>query len=85
MSSTRGNPNLIWRVVDGEAILLDTVTGYHFSLDPIGTDVWQSLQAGQSLDEIVSRIAKSYGTDEVTVRADVAELMSELQSANLWT
>jgi len=85
MSSTRGNPNLIWRVVDGEAILLDTTTGYHFSLDPIGTEVWQSLQAGDSVDDIVTRIARSYGTDEATVRADVTEFLNELQSAKLWT
>lgn len=85
MSSTRGNPNLIWRVVDDEAILLDTTTGYHFSLDPIGTEVWQSLQAGDSIDEIVARIARTYGTDEATVRSDVTEFMNELQSAKLWT
>jgi hypothetical protein len=85
MSATRGNPNLIWRVVDGEAILLDTTTGYHFSLDPIGTEVWQSLQAGDSVDDIVARIARTYGTDESTVRSDVTEFMNELQSAKLWT
>ena len=85
MSSPLGNPNLIWRLVDGEAILLDTATGYHFSLDPLGTEIWQALQARESVDDIVARIARKYGTDEATVRADVTDFMNDLQSAKLWT
>ncbi len=77
------NPNLIWRVVDGEAILLDTATGYHFSLDPIGTEVWQGLQGGESLDAIVARIAKTYGAEPDVVRNDVSEFLNELKSAKL--
>ena len=42
------NPNVIWRVVDGEAILLDTTTGYHFSFDSIGTEIWEGLQQGST-------------------------------------
>ena len=79
------NPNVIWRVVDGEAILLDTSTGYHFSLDPMGTNIWQSLQAGDAIGDIVSRIARTYGLDENTVRADVNDFLTELRSAKLWT
>jgi hypothetical protein len=83
-SAPKSNPNLIWRVVDGEAILLDTATGYHFSLDPIGTEIWQSLQASESIDDIVARIARTYAVDTKVVRADVAEFVNELQSARLW-
>lgn len=83
-SAPKPNPNLIWRVVDGEAILLDTATGYHFSLDPIGTEIWQSLQASESIDDIVARIARTYAVDSNVVRADVAEFVNELQSARLW-
>lgn len=86
MSADAGlNPNVIWRVVDGETILLDTSTGYHFSFDPMGTEIWQSLQAGDSVNDIVARIAREYSTDESIVRADVDEFVKELRSAKLWT
>ena len=77
------NPNLIWRVVDGEAILLDTATGYHFSLDPIGTEIWQGLQGGESIDAIVARISKMYEVELDVVRSDVVGFLDELRSAKL--
>jgi hypothetical protein len=79
------NPNLIWRVVDGEAILLDTATGYHFSLDPIGTEIWQGLQSGESVDAIVARISTTFGAEPAVVRNDVSEFLNELKSARLLT
>lgn len=84
MASSSANPNLIWRVVDDEAILLDTSSGYHFSLDPIGTQIWQGLQANEPVDDMVARIAREYGTDEAVVRADVTAFLDELRSAKLW-
>jgi len=77
------NPNLIWRVVDGEAILLDTTTGYHFSLDPIGTEIWQGLQSGESVEAIAARISKMYEAEPDVVRNDVSAFVDELRSARL--
>jgi len=79
------NPNLIWRVVDGEAILLDTATGYHFSLDPIGTEIWQSLQSGDTVDDIAARISRTYEVSPDVARKDVVEFLDELRSARLWS
>jgi coenzyme PQQ synthesis protein D (PqqD) len=80
----QSNPNVIWRVVDGEAILLDTTTGYHFSFDSIGTEIWEGLQQGSTVADIAAGIASKYGMDESIVRRDVSEFLAELRSAKLW-
>ena len=78
------NPNVIWRVVDGEAILLDTTTGYHFSFDAIGTEIWEGLQQGSTLADIAASISSKYAMDEGVVRQDVSDFLAELRSAKLW-
>jgi hypothetical protein len=81
---TARNPDLLWRVVGGEALLLDTSSGDYFSLDPIGTEIWTRLNDGEAPEHISSLIAQRYAIDEAVARRDVADLISELHAANLW-
>ena len=77
--------NIIWSVVDGEAVLLDTSSGHYFSMNPLATEIWSHLQTGNSVPQIVRSIADKYGIEEEIVRSDVSELIGELQSARLWS
>jgi hypothetical protein len=78
------NPDLLWRIVGDEALLLDTASGNYFSLDPIGTEIWKRLNYGEAIDEIAPDIARRYGTDETRVRGDVDDLLIELRDAGAW-
>jgi len=77
--------NIIWSIVDGEALLLDTSSGHYFSLNPIATEIWQRLQQGDSLADLVEVIATKYSVAKETIRRDVDELMSELRAAKILT
>jgi hypothetical protein len=37
--SAEPESRLVWRVVDGEALIVDLVSGRFFSLDRVGTEV----------------------------------------------
>lgn len=74
---------LVWRVVDDEALIVDLDSGGFFSLDPIGTEIWQGLHEGLSVAQIVAAIAAKYGADARTVQQDVAELLEELSREGL--
>jgi len=76
--------NIIWSIVDGEAVLLDTSSGHYFSLNPLATEIWSHLQTGDSVPQIVSTIAGKYSVEEEIVRSDVSDLIGELQAAKLW-
>jgi hypothetical protein len=73
----------VWRIVDDEALIVDLESGGFFSLDRVGTEVWQGLQDGLDLAQIVDAIAGKYGVDEQTVRRDVSELLEELSREGL--
>ena len=76
--------NIIWSIVDGEAVLLDTSSGHYFSLNPLATEIWSHLQTGNSVPQIVSTIAGKYSVEEEIVRSEVSDLIGELQAAKLW-
>lgn len=74
---------VVWGEMDGEALLLDLVSGSYFSLDELGKLIWEKLGDGQTEDEIVQSITESYEVDEATSRADVKEFLEKLQAAGL--
>ena len=77
-------PEVLCRVVGGEALLLDTASGHYFSLDPIGTEIWQQLTDGRGVDEIAADVAERHGAEVSRVRRDVLDLIDELRQAGLW-
>jgi hypothetical protein len=84
MSVSYDSSNIIWSIVDDEAVLLDTSSGHYFSLNPIATEIWKHLNDGDSVSQIVEKIAGRYAVGEEIVRGDVNELVSELRAAGLW-
>jgi hypothetical protein len=78
------NPDILWRVVGDEALLLDTISGNYFSLDPIATRIWNGLVKGESAESIASEIAESYSIDTARARSDIDDLIADLKNANIW-
>lgn len=70
---------IIWRVVDGEALLLDGDTGYYFSLDESGTIVWNLLNECDDLESVVSQLAKNRNCDKTEAQQMVADLLTTLK------
>ncbi len=83
--SNRVDPtNIVWSVVDDEAVLLDTSSGHYFSLNPLGTEVWKQLHQGDSIPHIIRTVTDKYKVEEEIVGRDVSELIAELRAARLW-
>jgi hypothetical protein len=83
-AGSRPNPDVLWRVVGEEALLLDTVSGNYFSLDPIATEIWVKLTEGESPEQIAAAMAKKYSIEEDRARNDVDELVAEMRDADIW-
>jgi hypothetical protein len=83
VSEGTASPNILWSVVDGEAVLLDTASGNYFSMNPIATDLWERLQQGASVDQVVAMVADKYRVGEATVRGDLEEFIGELRRSGI--
>lgn len=78
------NPDILWRVVGDEALLLDTISGNYFSLDPIATEIWVRLNKGDEADLIANVVSERYSIDADRARDDIADLVQDLQDAGIW-
>jgi hypothetical protein len=66
--------------IDGEVILIQLETGYYYSLDGLGAQVWTGLVDGREPDALVGELSASLGDD---ARAAVFGLLHELHSEQL--
>jgi hypothetical protein len=74
---------ITYKVVDGQAILLNLENGTYFSLNAVGTDFWDRLDGQQTIAQHATVIAEDYHTDLVQVSADLLELAEELYEIRL--
>lgn len=83
----RPHPDVVWRDVDGEVVLLQVVTGEYFGLDPIGSRVWVLMQPdgeqGTSLTDLLPRVIAEFDVDPATATADVTALLEQLTAQQL--
>lgn len=71
------------RVFDGELVVLDLEGGEYFALDAIGTELWNGLESGKSVEEIASSIVRDYDVTLDRALADLAALCDELVTRRL--
>jgi len=77
------SPEVLFQEVSGETVLLDLSSENYFGLDEIGTRIWELLNGGSSVGEVVDALLEEYDTDRKTLESDVAELLENLAEAGL--
>jgi hypothetical protein len=70
--------DVIFRELDGEAILLNLATGMYFGLDQIGTRLWALITESGSLRHAVDVMAAEYDVDRPALERDALELTGQL-------
>jgi hypothetical protein len=71
------------KVIDGEAILINVVTGRYYSLENAGCVAWLYLSAGVPFTETVQAIADRYAVEAGVVITDLRALIDELAAEEL--
>ena len=54
------NSSVLWRELDGEAILLNPKEGCSYNLNNVGTLIWKMLDGEHSIDDIAKAICEYY-------------------------
>jgi hypothetical protein len=82
-SVVRPSPDVVFQMIDQEAVLLDLKSSRYFGLEEIGSRIWTLLQSPQPLAAVIARMAQEYDVAEAQVRADTLRLVGELKRAGL--
>ena len=79
----RARQEVLFRELDGEAVLLEVSSGRYFGLDEVATRIWCLLREHDSVDRIVDRLLEEYEVDEARLRRDVDEFVEQLVAQRL--
>jgi hypothetical protein len=77
------NRAVLWRELDGEAILLDPQSGYSYSLNAVGTLIWIMLDGTHSLEDIAGAICEKYEVEQAQAIQDIDHLVMDLRTCKL--
>lgn len=73
-----------WRVLDGEAVIINNQTSYYYSLNGTGTFVWNLLVDNEmTLDEIVENVSSRYELEGDEIRGDITAILDNLYNEKL--
>lgn len=75
--------NVLFRDLDGEGVLLNLQTGEYYGLNRVGTEVWRSLLASESVAAIHSHLLEEYEVSPETLWRDLEELVAEMDAKGL--
>jgi Coenzyme PQQ synthesis protein D (PqqD) len=83
MRTLRLSPDVVFRDLEGEVVILDLARGRYFGLNPVGTRVWALIDAGTPVDRIVATVAGEYDAERAQIERDVLALIDELSLRGL--
>jgi hypothetical protein len=72
------NPDVLFRELDGEAVLLNLDAGMYYGLDPVGTKIWELIGEYGSLQLVFDAMLREYDVDATILENDLLRLVSEL-------
>jgi len=83
MPQFRLSPDVLYRDLEGQAVILDLSSGLYFGLNEVGTRIWTLIGEGRSVADIVQILSHEYEADASNIERDVRELADALLSRNL--
>jgi len=76
-------PDVVFRPVAGEAVILDLVSQRYFSLDETGTRMWQLLADSGDPVQVVEALLSEYEVERAVLERDLAALVETLLAEGL--
>jgi hypothetical protein len=74
----RRNEKTLTGQLHDELVMMDIDQGKYFSLNNVGTRIWELLENPMSQDELCSALMEEYEVDEEQCREETGELLREM-------
>jgi hypothetical protein len=73
----------VFRELDGEAVILQLEAGMYYGLDPVGTRLWQLIEAHGQLRPVLDAALQEFDVASDVLERDLIELVSGLAEKHL--
>ncbi len=74
---------VLFRDLDGEAVLLATESGKYFGLNEVGTRMWSLLRLHGNVEAVCDSLLAEYDVSEEHLREDIARFVDTLADRGL--
>jgi hypothetical protein len=82
-SRVRWGGDILFRNLDGEAVLVSLESSTYFGLDLVGTRVWELIGERRCLADVLAGLLDEYDVEEERARRDLLGLVDELMVKRL--
>jgi hypothetical protein len=84
MRYTVNQEQVTWRILDGEAVIINNETSYYYSLNKTGAYLWELLvDDALTLEEMVQKLSDRYRRSQENVSHEVRNLLDQLLQERL--
>ncbi|MCB1056571.1 MAG: PqqD family protein [Acidobacteria bacterium] len=74
---------VLFRELEGEAVLLDLASQRYFGLEAVGTRIWQLVAEHGDRERILAELETEFAADPATLASDLDEFLEHLERAGL--
>jgi len=77
------SPDVVFRDLDGEAVLLNLTIGIYFGLNEVGTRMWNLIHQYSALQKVVAIMQEEYEVTPEVLEKDLLHLVDQLCAKGL--
>ena len=82
-SRVRISEDTVFRELDGESVILHLDSGMYYGLDPVGTRLWQLIDAHGTLRPVLDAAMQEFDVEPQVLEEDLLRLVSDLAGKRL--
>lgn len=83
MDYPKKNPNIIFREIDGQSVLLNDEKGEIHQLNETASFIWKNCSGNNSLQSLVDLLKENFQTDSENIEKDVKNIIEMLGKLHL--
>jgi hypothetical protein len=70
-------------VIEGEVVIINLESGNYYSIAVTGVEIWEALNEGATLEEIIERVSQHYEAKQGEISSGVSAFIAQLQGEQL--
>ena len=74
---------ILWKVVDGEAVVVNPERDNFVYFNKTGTQIWELLAENYSVEEILEKLSKEYKAPQKKIQEDFEKFVEDLRKKEL--
>lgn len=74
---------LAFRIIEGEAVVLNLDSGLYYSLNEVGSKIWNLCDGTHNIKDITAAVCKEFEVEPGTAERDILEVMDDLVKEEL--